>query len=333
MSHNLSSSTLDPDVPAEILEPLKKYNHFLIVSHISPDPDAVGSSMALARTLRELGKKADVYLQDGLPRRMFGLLNKEDILTEYSKNTPYEVLCVVDTSTRARMGKLHQEMLQTIPVIVNIDHHVSNEQFGHLNWIDDKVRSTAELVFLIAEALLPKVPEAVAELTLAGLHDDTGSFRFEGVETATFLRAARMMSCGVELSRIVSSIYDAIPPSTLLLQKEAFQTVKLLFDGKLSQIMVTQEMLTRSGANSEQASMMIDFIRSIDGVMVTLLIRQIEAGWKVSIRSKEPIDSNALAGIFGGGGHIRAAGCTLGGSFEDVERRLHEAVKKVLLVQ
>ncbi|MCC6954981.1 MAG: DHH family phosphoesterase [Deltaproteobacteria bacterium] len=310
-----------------ILAELKRAESVLISSHIAPDPDAVGSSCGLALGLRALGIPAEVYLHDGVPRRMLGLTEAIDVYSSELPEEKFSVVVAIDCATKRRLGPHHDALFALAPVTINIDHHVSNERYGKMNYIDSKTASASELTLRILRALeCPMTPE-IATLLYAGVLDDTGSFRFGNVTAETLRNAADLVSAGAVVETISNQLYYEVPIRMFRLRALTLAEMRPALQGRLSLAVITQGMLDTAGATAEDTDGIVDELRMLEGSICAVLIRQLEKGWKVSLRAKDAsVDMNRVAGMFGGGGHRAAAGCTLQGAIEDVERQIVEAV-------
>ena len=313
-----------------ILAELKRAESVLISSHIAPDPDAVGSSCGLALGLRALGIAADVYLHDGAPRRMVPLLDGVEVLTELPTES-YSVVLAIDCATKRRLGPQHEALMGLAPVTINVDHHVSNERYGKMNYIDARTASSAELALRILRALECPIDADIAALLYAGVLDDTGSFRFGNVTAETLRTAAELVALGAPVERISNALYYEVPGRIFRLRALALAEMRSVLQGRASLCVLTEGMLETAGATSEDTEGIVDEIRSLEGTTCAVFIRQLEKGWKVSLRAKDAsVDMNRVAGIFGGGGHKAAAGCTMTGTAEDVERQILEALSSEL---
>ncbi len=311
-------------------ETLKGLSTALICTHVAPDPDAIGSSFAMQRCLEAQGVSARVYLVQELPKRM-------SVFTEgvpYTLSVPdeeFDAVIITDTAVQKRMGPEYESLCARSGKIINIDHHASNPGWGTHNYVDPSAPSASSIVLDLALAMNISVDVQTAELLFAGLLDDTGSFRFSNTDSGAFKSAEILVSAGARPDEVAQALYFSVPRSQLLLQTRALQTLEVREGGRLASLWVDDSMLSECGASTEETEGLVDFARCIEGVLVAVFIREIEGGWKASLRSSHAmVDVNQVAGVFGGGGHPMAAGCRLEGSLDAAKSALFAEIEKVL---
>lgn len=314
----------------ELAAEVRSYRNVVITTHVSPDADAVGSSCGLHFGLLELGIASVVYLSESVPEYVAPLVGNANITCEIPAHE-VDALIVVDTAASKRItGKLEASQIRTKKVL-NIDHHASNDAWGTLNYIRPEAPSASILVFTLLEELGADIKPHTANLLLAGLVDDTGSFRFSNASQESFEVAARMVGRGASPSKVATDLYFSVPERVLRLRALGLAAMKFFSSGRIACVPVTKQMLAESGAKPEDSEGIVDFARSVRGTVAAVLIRELDDGWKVSLRSKETwLDVNAVAGTFGGGGHKAAAGCKLTGSYPEVERQIIERLSAVV---
>lgn len=311
----------------------------IVSAHVAPDPDAIGSSFGLASLLAARGCRSSVYLADGVPERLHPLLPAG---IPWSAELPgtrsaegdsvsgeVDAIVVVDTASRQRVGREFEALYRLGKRVFNIDHHVSNDSWGELNFIDGSASAAAILVWRIARALGQRIEPVTANLLYAGVIDDTGSFCFSNVNSETFACGASLLESGAEPEKVANTLYFSVPQRVLKLQVAAFGALKLHLGGKVASLRVTREMLDACGARPEDTEGLVDIARRMEGTLGAFLQRELqEEGWKISLRAKSPeLDVNAVAARFGGGGHRAAAGCRIDGPADDVERRIVDALR------
>ncbi len=308
---------------------LRGLKSVIVAGHVFPDADAVGSVCGLALGLGTLGLEAEVYFAHPVPEKMRELCVALNVMHQLPDRS-YDAVVVLDTASRERTGDEVAELLKLAPLSINIDHHVSNEHWAQLNYVDGQAAASAELVYLLLIELGARVEPNTANLLYAGIHDDTGAFRFSNT-TANALRiAATLVELGADPAYIGNLLYFSISPRVLKLRGLALNGLKLYFDGRLCMLTVTQQMLDQIGARSEDCEGLIEEARSLEGVECAVLQREIPGGWKFSLRSKsERVNVNQVAQRFGGGGHKAAAGYRDQGTAEEVEARALSALSSI----
>ncbi|PIP68177.1 MAG: hypothetical protein CO035_06205 [Candidatus Omnitrophica bacterium CG_4_9_14_0_2_um_filter_42_8] len=310
---------------------IKKFNKFLITSHINPEADAVGSQIAMANLLRKLGKVAVMLDDSPVPSVLQFIKGTEEISKVMPHDFDYQAVIILDSPDLARIGKVN-ECIKKDAVIINIDHHISNINFGKFNWVEPEFSSAGEMVHDLFKAFKVKIDLDDAVPLYAAIMTDTGSFRYSNTSSKTHKIAAELIDIGVEPYEMQAKIYEASSIQDISLLGESLQTMKLTEDGKIAWLWVTKEMLKKTKASLEGTEGIISFPRSIDGVEIAILFRETgtEDRVKVSFRSKGKVDVNRLASAFKGGGHPTASGCTVFGKIEEVEKKVLEKAAEML---
>jgi len=323
--------TIDPKMPQELLKKIRSGERFLVTSHVNPDGDAVGSSLGMARILRRIGKSATVWLRDTPPTAYSKLhgANRIHTGTEPPAGFPEDFACVIvlECPSLDRCGL--EESLSELP-LVNIDHHLGNEHYGAVNWVDASAPAVGEMVLRLADALHADVDADTATSLFLALATDTGWFRFANATTTAYETAALLVSKGARPELVSEWIYEQNSPAAVRLLSEMLPTLEISEDGTVATTVLTQEMFKKAGAEQQHTEGLIDHARSIAGVQAVGLIRELEAGgFKVSLRSRGEIDVQKIALTHGGGGHKNAAGFAVDLS-ADAAREL--VVKELLAI-
>ena len=318
----------------EIAEALRCSSRVLVASHISPDPDAVGSSLGLAWGLRALGKTVDLFLADGIPERLRPLREGEPVLRAVP-NTRYDAIVSVDTATQKRLGRDAECLLCCGERVLNIDHHLSNSGWGDVAYIDPHASSTSEIVIELLGLLGIPLSAAQANILLAGIMDDTGCFRFSNTTPEALERAAGLLRAGASPLNVGVSLYFSVPEQVVRLRARVLSSLQLFAEGRLCLVAVSRALLEEVGASDEDCENLVDEARALSGVVIAVLARELggrESGrWKISLRSKDQqYDLNTFASQFGGGGHRAAAGCTIACSEEALPLLLIPKLEQLL---
>ncbi|MFH0941340.1 MAG: bifunctional oligoribonuclease/PAP phosphatase NrnA [Candidatus Omnitrophota bacterium] len=310
----------------------KKQNKvFLVSAHISLEGDALGSELALASLLKRLGKKVIILNQDEPPVEYsflpgLGSIRRKVILPDY------DVAVLVDCSDISRIGKA-VKVLRKDRLLVNIDHHISNTMFGDVNWVKPNSSSASEMVYELFKALNVKINKNEALCLYTGILTDTGSFKYSTTSSFTHLITSELLKHNLDVNGIYRHIHESLDVHTVKALGKVIETLKVGLKGKLAWLEVKNSLIKRQPALAEMTDDIIHFVRAIKGVEVALLFKEIKAGRevRVNLRSRGKVDVNKLAGLFGGGGHKMASGCTLKGSLKDVVNRfIGEAQRRIL---
>jgi phosphoesterase RecJ-like protein len=304
-------------IPA-ILNNIAKGERFLVAAHGNPDGDALASTMALTLALREMGKTAVAYNQDGLTEEMAFLPGSDTLVSELGDNDRFDVGFILDSGELRRAGT---HLAEHCEMLVNIDHHPYSEDFGSIYFVDETACATGALVYRIlseaGQAISPQVAVCIYTAILA----DTGSFRYSNADPEAFRIAAEMINKGVSPWDVASNLYENRPEKRLRLLAKALQTLTISKCGRYGSISVTSEMFSETETTSEHTDGFVNYPRSVQGVEVALFFRQVDpAKFKIGFRSKGRVDVGCLAREFGGGGHHNAAGATITGSLDEIRR-------------
>ncbi len=318
--------------PERLVGLLEEAENVLITSHIHPDGDAVGTSLGLARILESLGKTSRVWLRDPPPSIYQALPGASTI--HLGPDPPvgypesYQRVVVLECPTLDRSGL--EEHLRLAPLL-NIDHHLGNSFYGEDPWVEPAAPAVGEMVLRLADALGAPIDAETATLLLVALVTDTGGFRFSNASPAAFRAAARLVESGAKPERVAQWVYESQPPATIRLMGQMISSLRLHGDGEVATAWLTPAMFEASGAAPGDAEGLIDIPRSIAGVEVVALLRNLEEGQvKASLRSRGRANVELVARGFDGGGHNNAAGCKLTGTPEEVETLIVTALRGAL---
>lgn len=316
---------------ARIAATLATARDVAVATHIIPDGDCLGSMLALTLALRDRGARVVAINADPVPEMFQYLPGQETIIPPAMVTHVPPLLVMVDCTDLERAGTGFSSWQNRVEEIINIDHHVSNTRFGHLNLVDGQAAATAELIYAILEAIPATFTPEVATCLYTGLATDTGSFQYESCTAKTLRLAANLIERGARLPLIREYLWERKPLNSIRLLAATLPTLTLAYGGRVAWMTVTRAALEATDSGPEHAEGLVNYPRSIAGVEVGLLFRELPEGKvKVSLRSKKIVDVNKVAGLFGGGGHRRAAGCTIAGNLETVVTRVIAAVGEAL---
>ncbi|GAB4442194.1 MAG: bifunctional oligoribonuclease/PAP phosphatase NrnA [bacterium] len=300
----------------------------IIASHVDPEGDAIGSSLALYFALKNMGKKVCVYNESGVPRILRFLPGKENIVTSLESVNEYDAIFVVDCGDIDRLGKLKNRLEKL--KIINIDHHSTNNSFGHLNFVDKNAAAAGEVVYDILKRLNVPFTKEIAINLYTAVVVDTGSFRYASTTPKSFKIAAELLTMGVDPWEVAKNIYENFPFERMKLLGDVLQTMELVKGGLYAFLVVTKEMLAKYNATEDLTEGFVNFGRAVDGVEVSVLFKETgEDQYKLSFRSKGDLDVAKIAQRLGGGGHKNAAGCKLKGSLIEVKQKVIAAIENV----
>jgi len=314
---------------SEVIKAIREGHNFLITAHVRLDGDALGSELALYLMLKEMGKTAVVYNQDGTPERYRFLPGAGQIVHNINNVDQYDTAVILDCSDLSRVGE-EAENIRKIKRIINIDHHVSNNGFCSLKIIDAKASSTGELLFRLMQEMRFQMSKDIATNLYAAIITDAGSFRYSSTTKETFWAAGHLVEHGANPQWIAEQIYENDSPVRLKLLAKALATLSLDMESKVGSLVVTQQDLQETGAAWEHTEGFVDIPRTVRDIEVSVLYTQRrEHSFKLSLRSKAEVNVEKVAKMFGGGGHIHAASCWMDGDIESVKARIIQAVKEL----
>lgn len=314
----------------KIIKLIKESANIIILSHIAPDGDSIGSSLALLKALKKWNKNVKFVLDDEVPET-YKFLAGADKVEKPCNNDDYDVVIVLDSGDIGRLGKSAKYLNKKR--IINIDHHISNTSFGTYNLIDSNAAATSELVYNIIKMLGIDIDKEIAECLYIGIVTDTGQFQYSNTTSVTHNIAGDLINYGVNSSKLYRKIYQNNTKEKMKLIGEAIESLEFYLNDKISCITIKKEQFNEIGANDEDADGIINFARDINTVEVALFFRENSDGKvKVGFRSKDYIDVNIAAEQFGGGGHKRASGATIVGDIDIVKEQVIKKVIELFMV-
>lgn len=296
-------------------------DNFLILTHKSPDGDTLGSGYALCYALRNLNKKANVVCSDEIPQRYSYFTN------DYApEDFEIKTVVAVDVADPVLLGKYSD-----MAVDFCIDHHKSNKYFAKDTFVNAEAAATAEIIANLLVLLESDITPLIADCIYTGLCTDTGCFRYSNVTSHTLLTASAMLLNGADAYNINRIMFETKTRARVEVEKDVYKNMQFFEDGKISLITLSRTLLEKTGASEDELEGVSAMGRQIQGVEIALTLREKEDGSvKVSVRTGESVDASEICKNFGGGGHARAAGCTLTVSLENACEQLVETAKKYL---
>ncbi len=304
----------------KIIDTLKNKESFMLTTHMNPEGDAIGSTLALALALSSLGKKVTVNTADPVPRILKFLPSSNMVQQVKTVNERFDAVIVLDCGDLERVGFLRKDNIPS-DILINIDHHKTNLGFGTINLVEEAVAS-ADMVYTIIKKMGIPVTTDIAVCIYTAIMTETGSFRYTNTTDHTLRVAGEMISYGADPAVIADNVYNRNSVGRINLLGLVLSTLKFSGDGKIAWVVVLEEMFKETGTTKEDTEDLINYPRSIDGVEVAVLFRQSGNDWKLSFRSNGKVDVALVSLEFGGGGHSMAAGCFLKGSLDEVLERV-----------
>ena len=314
----------------KIVDQLHKSRTILVASHTKPDGDAVGALLAFGLALRAMNKEVYIYNQSPIPAVYRFLPLVSAIRQALPMPAEFDAVVILDCGAIERVGKL-QTQIRNAPMIINVDHHLTNTRFGHLRLIDPEACASAELVYRLITMLAVKFDRPMATAIYTGILTDTGSFRFSNTNKAAFAICAEMIAHGADPYDVAQHVYGHYSLGRIKLLNLALDSLVITPNGKISIMSVTQEMLKVTGTQAQDIDGIINYARRIEDVEVAALIHETDvakelqsgrANYHVSLRSDGLVDVAGIASRFGGGGHANAAGFNMAATLEEVKALL-----------
>jgi len=312
---------------AEIADVLRQHESFVVLSHVRPDGDALGSEIAMGLALQKMGKKVKVWNEEGLLEKFSFLPGGEIVSLPPSEPEDFDVVLALDTATRQRLGDNCLAAVGNAKTWINIDHHPSNPRYGDLVHIDPIAPATGQILFELLQSQDLPLDEPIAENLFTAISTDTGSFQYPNTTSRTFEIAADILRCGIQVGELSQKIYESYPRRRIELVRVLLDRMHFDADGKVASFSLPIATANELGVIPEDNEGLIDHLRAIQGVIIAIFFEELEDGKvRVSMRSKdERADVCEICLRFKGGGHKLAAGARVPGALDDVAKRVTAA--------
>ena len=306
---------------------IRRRQRFVIVSHTRPDGDAIGSSLAMAYALRELGKDVRVVSTDQPPPPMLVFPGVTDIEVTSDVADPGDAVIVMECGDLKRTGVAGLER----GFVINIDHHPGNTMYGAVNWFDLSAAACGEMVFDVIEELGVPLTLEIAIHTYIAILTDTGSFHYSNITPRTFEICKRCMEAGVSPPAVARSIFDSNNLGRLKLFGAVLSKMELDASGRIATVWVDQRLANDCGGTYEDTEGLINLPLTVKEIVAVVFFKENGPNdWRVSMRSKGDVDVNAVAKQFGGGGHKNASGCSAEGQLADLKDLFREKLTEAI---
>lgn len=311
----------------EAIDIINKSENIFIASHVNPDGDNIGSSLSLALALKKIDKNVTVLRTDNIPDDYL-FLPGSDLFQDYSEDLgPIDLFIAVDSSDVERLGK-NKDLLKSAEKIINIDHHITSSNFGHINIVDGKSAATGELIYYLIKRMKIELDRDMATNIYTAINTDTGKFSYESVSSDTHRIAGELIDLGISIKDININLYESSSIESTNLFIKTLGTLRTYSNNRIAAAKISQSMLNETNTTIDDTEGIVSFIRSIGSVEVSCLLKELNTNEiKISLRSKKYVDVASICEGFGGGGHIRAAGCTI---YEDLDRAESIIVKEII---
>lgn len=307
---------------------IRAHDDILLIAHVSPDGDTLGSCLALYASLLQLGKKAQIVCEDPVPQIYRFLPNSDQVLLPV-KARQTEAVVSVDCADVARTGK-SETLFRRATFTLNIDHHGTNDKYADENFVQ-RAGATGELIYGVLMNLKVNITRDIAACLYAAITTDTGNFSYSNTTPDTLRIAADLVETGIDLPYLNRSLFRTVPFHKMRLHGLAIMKTELYEHGRIGMAQLTDEDMASCNAIGEDTEGLIDSIRDIDTVEIAAILREAEAGLvRVSLRGKSAADVSKIAVKYGGGGHRLAAGCTMKMPIQEAAEKILEAAMEIL---
>ncbi len=305
-------------------EILKNSQNIYVISHQSPDGDTLGSGFALVYFLRMMGKRANLVCSDEIPEKF-------KFLAKWYADDDFEPECfvAVDIADKALFGEKTAPYAENIELC--IDHHISNSLYARNTLLNPKASAACQVLFELFEFMGAEIDKKIATCLYTGLATDTGCFKFENTTPEAHFAAGKLISLGIEHFKINRKMFDEKSMARIKAEQILISGMEYFLDGRITMICITKDIMDKSGLDENEFEGVTSLTMQLEGVEVGITLKERSNGvYKVSMRSSGKANVSEICSLFGGGGHIRAAGCTVEGSLDEVKARLVSAVEKAV---
>lgn len=319
-----------------LIEILEQNHRFVLSSHVRPDADAVGSELGMAAILESMGKSVRIVNPSALPANIGFLDPTQRVLKINEGITPEEILdtdvhMILDTSAWVQLVDVGKVFRKSTAVKAVIDHHVSADRLGAIEFKDTKAEATGTLVYRLARELGVDLPPSAATALFTAIATDTGWFRFPATTSETYAIAGDLIDRGADQSAIYRELYERRSYARMKLAGRVLGNMQLECDGRLAYVVVSGADLAETGAVQADTEDLVNECLKIDGTIAAFIaIEQANKRVKVSFRSRSVLDIAAVAEQFGGGGHKQAAGTQMGGPLDKAVQRVRDAMAEAI---
>ncbi|SKA76502.1 phosphoesterase RecJ domain-containing protein [Clostridium sp. USBA 49] len=314
----------------EIINKIKCSENIGITFHISPDGDSLGSALALMIGLKKINKNVYIICNDNIPDIYDFLPYIKELSVDSYKINNIDCIIVLDCGNFSRISA-NLDLNNKEYTLINIDHHISNEKYGDLNYISPTSAAVGEIIYELLKLLYVPVDKDMATCLYTSIISDTGGFKHSNTTSTTHKIAGELIDIGIDHSEIYRMLFENVKFERVKLYGKVIDAMYLSKDKNICIMKLTKEMLDEIGIEASDTSDIISIGVNIDTVEVTVLLKETDKGTKVSLRSKSIVDVRKIAEYFGGGGHIRASGILINKPLKETENLIIKAIEKELI--
>src|SRR6266513_926836 len=317
-------TTTNPDLQ-QIVNAIGSRERFVLSSHARPDGDSIGSQLAMAYALRELGKQVVVVNADPAPPPLQQFPGVGDIVIAPRVEGAFDAAIIMECGDLTRTGVEGLDQY----FVINIDHHPDNRAYGAINWFDSTAAACGEMVYALVGALDVKVTVNIATHVYLAILTDTGSFHYSGISPRTFDICRECLVAGVDPVQLARSVYDSNNMGRLKLFGAVLSGMQIDRTGRIAIVYLDHEMARAAGGTYDDTEGLINLPLTVKEIQAVVFFKHVEGDeYRVSMRSKGDIDIGAVAKQFGGGGHKNAAGCTVSGGIDALQKLFIEKMEQ-----
>ena len=313
----------------KVIELIKKARNVAILPHVNADGDAIGSCMAMREALRGMGRNAEIYAEEEPEARLRFI--SDGIVIYSGEPVECDTCVVLDCGDEQRIGE-RKAIADSADTVVCIDHHKTNTGFGTASYIEPETSSTGEILFKVFRAMGIKLDRGIARYLYAAICSDTGCFAYSNVSPDTFRIAAELISCDIDHAEIARELFDCVDMQAELLKSELTSRIRSYYGGRLRTVTADEGIIEKYGVSPREVTDLVNLPRRIRGTEAAVSVKFSNGAIRASLRSNGETDVSDIAAKFGGGGHCKAAGCTIDApTVEDAERMIVEAFREKLI--
>lgn len=312
---------------SQVVELIESKHRFCITSHIRPDGDSLGSSLALYWTLKSLDKDVQVLMRDSVPHSYRELPGANEVIKTPKVPSGYDAAFVIECSDIDRPGLIDLDK----QFVVNIDHHSTTALFGHINWIDSTASAVGEMIYNLCKALGVTVNQQIAECVYTALLTDTGSFHFSNTTERTFKIASELVRRGVKPAHISQALFYSYPFSKIKILGIVLSSLNRDETGRIAYMSISQDSIAEANASEEDLDGIVNYPLAVEEIEVVAFFKETSPEtYRISLRSKGQVNVAKVTEKFGGGGHRNAAGCTIKGDIQEIQQQIVECLQESL---
>lgn len=318
----------------KVIAAVKRNKDFLVTAHTNLEGDALGSELAFYRLIKALGKRATIVNEDGLPYG-YDFIPGVDSIIRYKDNLKgikFDCFVALDCSGLKRCGEVWRLNKEHKPVL-NIDHHISNEKFGDINWVEPHASSACEMIYKLYKRLGVPLDRDSAICLYVGIITDTGSFRYSNTNSFVHRIVSELLRFSLDVPGIYKNIYGNIPLDDMRLLIKILPQMKFRAGGKVVWFTVPRHLLEGHDIAFDLTENILSFGRAIKGTEATVLFKEnlgVKNEIRINFRSQGKVDVNKIAAFFGGGGHRTASACTIAGRLDEVRKKVLKKIEESL---